>query len=160
MSLSTDDFVTGSINTFGGAIPGIYTSTADLGLIGAAYPGLNKVLYTFLGDGFTFNGSLQIGLVMHTGLALDRDDNVGTPDSNDAGLGNPYQSLIRDTMYTTTSYDPSLIFTVPSAPISAQAFQLAGIPEPSTVLLGAVGALGLLRRRRDSPEADLEEYFF
>jgi hypothetical protein len=31
----------------------------------------------------------------------------------------------------------------------ANGFTVTGIPEPSTVVLGAIGALGLLRRRRN-----------
>lgn len=149
VGLSNDDFVTGSTATFGGVVPGVYTSTADLGLLGTSYAGLNKVLYTFFGNGQTLGNSAAIGLALHTGVTLDRDDNVATPDSNDAGLGNPYQALIRGTGVTSTTYDASLIFTVPTPPIAANAFQLVGVPEPSAALLGAVGALGLLRRRRN-----------
>ncbi|MES2476798.1 MAG: hypothetical protein V4640_13525 [Verrucomicrobiota bacterium] len=35
------------------------------------------------------------------------------------------------------------------APTNVQSFQLAAVPEPSAALLGALGALGLLRRRRN-----------
>ncbi|MDP3851285.1 MAG: hypothetical protein Q8Q59_12325 [Luteolibacter sp.] len=147
VGLANDDFVTGGTVTFGGAIPGVYTLTADLGLLGTSYAGLNKVLYTFFGDGADLSSSAGLGLALHTGVTLDRDDNVATPDSNDIGLGIPYQALIRGAT-TATTYDPSQIFGEPTAPISAGAFQLVGVPEPSAALLGALGALGLLRRRR------------
>ena len=38
---------------------------------------------------------------------------------------------------------------VASGPTTATGFQLASVPEPSAALLGAIGALGLLRRRRN-----------
>lgn len=43
-------------------------------------------------------------------------------------------------------YSNAFVGTDPAKPMS---FQFGAIPEPSTALLGAVGALGLLRRRRN-----------
>jgi hypothetical protein len=146
VGLSNDNFVAGAMNTFSAVVPGGYVSSVDLGLLGLSYAGLNKVLYTFFGDGANLGASAGIGLALHTGVTLDRDDNVAAPDSNDAGLNNPYQSLIRGAI-NTTIYDATALGG--GAETNAAAFQLVGIPEPSAALLGALGALGLLRRRRN-----------
>lgn len=164
VGLAGDDFSTGWTNSGASSgMNGSYTLSADLGLLGTSYAGLNKVLYTFWGNtavGYSYaantgtstalTGSTAIGLARHTGVTLDRDDNVATPDSNDAGLNNPYVALIRGAQ-TSGTYDTTpLLAEAGSATQSATAFQLVSVvPETSTALLGAIGALGLLRRRRN-----------
>lgn len=142
-----DDFVTGANNFFGTAVPGGYVVGADLGKIGLASPELNKTLYTFFGGSATLAGSSQWGLVFHNGVAINRDDDVPTPDDNNIALNAPYTLLLGTV--GATSYDGSAIFGPSAANAPAATIDLVtGIPEPSAALLGLAGALVFFRRRR------------
>lgn len=98
---------------------------------------LGTVLYTFIGNAANLSSSTLFALIQHT-------ETVGpdspSPDSNNLNFGNG-TVLIGQKGTTTYNFGGGNVST-PSLTL------VAAIPEPSTLLLGAVGALGLLRRRR------------
>lgn len=101
-------------------------------------------LYTFLGDQSSLATSTQVLLWDNT-ATIAAEDSPTSPDTNDLLMANEGAALIAGAN-TTTDIDLTAIsgpasFTVP-------AVQLVLVPEPSTVLLSALGVLGLLRRKR------------
>jgi len=127
--------------TYGVNMPGMYDTNQGPLVTNAA--SIGRSLYSF----FTVGSSLTAG-------------NVGSA----YALVNSGQTVIADafpptdyTLFTTTGtvVHGQLTTGTFSAPplgieagVSAPAFNLVPIPETSTALLGALGALGLLRRRR------------
>ncbi len=99
-----------------------------------------KNMYVFVGSGTTFAGSSEF-LVLKTNFTFD------------AGESGP-TAFVK----TMTSANSSVLFGTTTTNVfttGADASQNAGfrtapvVPEPSAALLGALGALGLLRRRRN-----------
>lgn len=133
--------------------------TAGNTIVAATNPGIVRST-TFAAGALTSTGSVQMGDVGNktylflvaeaggfiTGIGAYTGSNVTSPGSvtfNPAGAGD---TLLVGTsvLAAATTAGPGVPFT---QPISG--FQLAAaVPEPSAALLGAIGALGLLRRRR------------
>lgn len=97
---------------------------------------LGRTLYSFVGNNTTLAGSNAFGLVA-IGPLLDDVPNERTYIANATGktvlIGN------KSTVVVTGSGDANGTYN---------SLQLVPVPEPSAALLGMLGALGLLRRRR------------
>jgi hypothetical protein len=129
-------------NTFAaagtGGNRGIFTLSSPLVIVsGSDFAGKN--MYLFAGNGLTLNDSTQFLIAKSAIQFLGTDDDIPTattvtfrPETTTVLFG----SVVAD--MKTTSSDTSV----------TPGFQMAPIPEPSAALLGALGALGLLRRRR------------
>jgi hypothetical protein len=130
---------------FGVDLAGYYTlSSFDYGA--PSVESLGRILYTFFGDGITLGSSTEIGLVEFSEV-IDSDN--PTPDSNRLRLfteqtGGEWTVLIGATGTSVTVDLTSVGLGIVETP----SFVLQTIPETSTAILGAFGALGLLRRRR------------
>lgn len=133
----------GNVGTFAAGGPSgnrsIFQSAQNVTVTGSQFDGKNIVL--FAGNGTTFGTSSEF-LVVDTGIAFNSvSDGTPTPttltvrpDSSTLLFG----STVLD-VYTTnidTSVTPGWSMATP-------------VPEPSAALLGALGVLGLLRRRRN-----------
>ena len=108
--------------------------------IGNTFNGKN--IYLFAGNGSTFANSSQFLIVKSTDTFILADDitNAVTP-----------KLLTVDRTNGTTLFGTSVanVFTTNTDATQTPGFQMAVVvPEPSSALLGAVGALALLRRRR------------
>ncbi|MBN8458707.1 MAG: hypothetical protein J0M04_12805 [Verrucomicrobia bacterium] len=110
----------------------------NITIAGTGFAG--KSMYLFAGNGSTFADSTQFLVVKSTFTFNASDDNVATPivqtvrPSNSSVL---YGSVVNNVQTANTDTSPT------------QGWQMAPlVPETSTALLGALGALGLLRRRR------------
>jgi hypothetical protein len=132
----------GNVNTFGGASTGgnrSVFSTAQNQTIGSTYN--NKPLYFFAGNGSTFLNSTQFLVAkMDSQVFAVADDttNAVTPKVIAINPGN--STAILGTEITN-------VYTTNTDATTTAGWQM--VPEPSTALLGAIGALGLLRRRRN-----------
>lgn len=120
---------------FNGAGPGITDGPVGItyGVNGTA-AGLNYAFYWFPGATFTGGSSETIGSQVG-GINTTSNDGIF-----DFGMVLPPDGALASTGAATAEGGGSL------ADSSFQAVNL--IPEPSAALLGAIGALGLLRRRR------------
>jgi MYXO-CTERM domain-containing protein len=102
-------------------------------------PYLGKTLYVFIGNGATLESSSQFAV-------LQSVETVGA----DNPVDNNNIKFVTSTPifggYSTGTYDGTP-FGLDSS-VSAQAVNLVTVPEPSAALLGGLGALALLRRRR------------
>jgi len=131
-------------NTLGAGVYGYYFGASDYGSPAAF---LNKPLYTMIGGLGTL--ALSLDVVNGGSFALLSSSEVvngdtPTPDSN---LVSPENSSVLVGISGTTSYDYSGFGgAANSTTPSIQLYSV--VPEPSAALLGALGALGLLRRRR------------
>lgn len=122
------------------------TSGTTSGLLAAAITGLgspdtsvfnNKEIFVLVGNGTTAVNSNQWGFF-----------SMATPvffPPNVADAGGP--TLTTATFASITPL-PNAGTRIDNAS-GADSFRLVGVPEPSAAMLGAIGALGLLRRRRN-----------
>lgn len=118
---------------------GVFSLSSTAAVAATSFAG--KAFYLFAGNGTTLANSTQYFVFKSTTLFGAADDNnpapidvAITPTSGTVLFG----SLVAD--MKTTSGDATV----------TPGFRMAvAVPEPSAVLLGAVGALGLLRRRRN-----------
>lgn len=136
----------GAVQTFGGASTGGNRSVFNNALnqtIGSTFN--TKSIYMFAGNGSTLTGSTQFLVVkMDTATFAIGDDtaNAVTPKTITLNPGNSTTLLGSEiTNVFTTNTDASTT-------AGWQMAALAPVPEPSAALLGMLGALGLLRRRR------------
>jgi hypothetical protein len=137
-----------AFQTFGG--PGIFSNAGPIGqrgtfavsgattVAGSAFAGQNA--YVLVGNAATFAAATEFAVLRTNFVFSAADDSVPTPitftvtPGNSALIiGNPVANV--PTTTTDTSINPGWQTVVL-------------IPEPSTALLGLIGALGLLRRRR------------
>lgn len=136
--IGSDDFVTGTSNAFA-PVAGAFTIAVDpydpSGNIG-------QTLYSFIGNGTS--------LLDSTEFALFRHDQTLSADPAAPALPLEYQLnlvsgvLLIGTPTTITTTDTELGIT----DATVNAIQLTAVPEPSVLLLSALGALALLRRKR------------
>jgi hypothetical protein len=134
----------GVISTFGGASTGGNRSVFSLGntqTIGTTFNGQN--IYLFAGNGSTLANSTQF-LVAKSTLTFNAADDVTNAVTPKLLTINPANSSvligIDGTDVRTTNSDSS---------VTAGWTMATLVPETSTSLLGAFGALALLRRRRN-----------
>lgn len=142
-ALASSSFVALATDNFSSlGVAGLYTANADYGAPGA---NLGKTLYTFVGNGTTIQNSTQILVYRHNEtIGLD----TPLPDSNN--LAPTGGTLLAGSTGPNTTYDSRPV-NGPNGNQNLSAGTLVlsiVVPEPSTMMLGAIGALGLLRRRR------------
>lgn len=95
----------------------------------------SKVMYFALGNGTTQQNSTQFALFTMTALTAFPADITGA-------------TSVNLTMANVTSVATLANGGVEIDTAGPDRIRLVGVPEPSAALLGALGALGLLRRRR------------
>jgi hypothetical protein len=101
-----------------------------------------KNIYLFVGNGTTYLNSTEflIAKMSDTFNVADDVTNAVTPKVITINPGN-----------STALFGSEIanVFTTNTDASQTQGWQMAAIPEPSAALLGALGALGILRRRRN-----------
>jgi hypothetical protein len=114
----------------------IATTGNDIGAVTAGNPLLGRTLYTIFGNGANLETSTLFGAV-NVGDIVDDVPVPSTYGGNPGGAGSvvvvgSLRTFQGDIGFGTNSYSTVNL-----------------VPEPSAALLGALGALGLLRRRRN-----------
>jgi hypothetical protein len=130
-------------------IGGVYDNSGSGGRVGAASPFLGKTIYVLNTNAATIAGSTQ-ALIFKSAFtwsndsaaSLDENFLVALAAGGDAGYkfggaAGPPVELVP------AGVDPA--YVVPGIAMAAT----VAVPEPSAALLGVIGALGLLRRRRN-----------
>ena len=145
--LSSASLISAFTNTFGsgtfGAGPSGQRGTFSLSpsattITGSAFAGKN--MYLFAGNGTSLAGSTQFLVLKHDTQWLATDDAIPTATSI---------SFLPSNTTTLFGLDTADVRTTNADNSATEGFKMAApIPEPSAALLGAVGALVLLRRRR------------
>ena len=126
----------------GANVAGLYDVNADYGN-SAGQPFEGALLYTFIGNKLDLASSTGYALI-NSGETADPDG--ATPDSNLMPLlGGTY---LIGTVGGGTTADLSPILGAGNENVAMGTFNLVVVPEPSALLLGLVGFVGLLRRRR------------
>jgi len=138
--IGSDDFQTGVDFLFGtGDISGAYAfqsaSFDPTSVIGQS-------LYTFIGNGADLVSSTEFGLYKHSNTLVADPAPPATENTPDLLLDGG--ELLIGLATTVQSTDPNL----GTNDTTVRAVQLDAIPEPSTLLLSALGVLALLRRKR------------
>jgi hypothetical protein len=109
----------------------------DGSLLIGSDPLIGVTLYSFVGNASTLEESTSFALL---NMYVFVDEEAGELDYSANPLASPYSPLIGEYDSVTGDYG--------AGEGTYGTLKLAAIPEPSTALLGALGALGLLRRRR------------
>ena len=128
-----------SIGFFGAGAPGYFTGDINQNIpLGSSLVGQN--VYVVIGNGASLGASDNFLVWKATandaGNTYTADNPVGGPGTVTV-LGDKGTPLVGD------------FGTVYDSPLGSQAgYTMAGVPEPSIALLGALGVLGLIRRRR------------
>jgi hypothetical protein len=144
-ALSSASLISAFTNTFGsgtfGAGPAGQRGTFSLSpaaqtITGSAFAGKN--MYLFAGNGATFAESTQFLVLKHDTTWLATDDAIPTATSI---------SFLASNTTTLLGFDVADVRTTNTDSSVTAGFSM--VPEPSSALLGAIGALGLLRRRRN-----------
>lgn len=138
-ALTVDDFVTysSSINSPNGPIAGVTGGDVNIG----AYSGSSRQLYVMISNTAALDGSATQYAFLNSNQTLTADG--GTPDSNDFFFKDA--TVIAGTVGVGSFNGANVTGNNPQA---ATTLQLVAVPEPSAALLGGLGALALLRRRR------------
>ena len=131
--------ISGAFNAAGAfGSKGVFTRNTSATVLGSAFS--NRNIYAFAGNGSTFANSTELLILKSASLFTDAQDDIPTAQT-----------------VTLTTGTATLLFGVNLADVrttTADASVTSGwgtarlVPEPSAALLGAIGALGLLRRRR------------
>jgi hypothetical protein len=112
----------------------------DLGAGQSGEAFANKNMYVFVGNGTTFGASTEF-LVLKTNFTFNPAESGPTAFTKTLST-----STVTDVLFGTTTTN---VFTTNSDASQTPGWRTAApVPEPSAALLGAIGALGLLRRRR------------
>jgi hypothetical protein len=135
----------GAVGTFGAASTGgnrsVFSRANTATITGSAFAG--KAIYFFAGNADTFANSTQFLVAkMDTEIFSAGDDTTfaTAPKSITINPGNSTTLLGKEV---------ANVWTTSSDATTNAGWQMATlVPEPSAALLGALGALGLLRRRR------------
>jgi hypothetical protein len=144
-SLGKTSLIAAFTNSFGsgtfGAGPSGQRGTFSLSpaattITGSAYAGKN--MYLFAGNGATFADSTQFLVLKNDTTWLATDDAIPTATT---------VSFLASNTTVLLGFDLADVRTTNTDSSITAGFQM--VPEPSAALLGAVGALGLLRRRRN-----------
>ena len=116
----------------------VYTDPHGLTVTGSVFAGKN--IYLFAGNGTSLALSTEFVVAKSAFLFNAADDALPTPTVY----------TIRPDNYTLL-YGSSIanVYTASTDTSVTPGWQMYGVPEPSAALLGALGALGLLRRRRN-----------
>ena len=135
VAFGTDNFVAGPTSIYGATSPGV-TAIGSTSFDPSLYVG--KTLYVFIGD-VSLAGSNQFAVLKSTetvGLDAPIDNNNILFSTSTPIFGSYSSGTYNGTPY---GLDSS---------VAAQAVNLVAVPEPTAALLGALGMVGLLRRRR------------
>lgn len=100
----------------------------------------DKFIYLFAGNGTTLANSTQFAVLKSASKFLASDDGIPT------GVTVTFTDLNSSILFGTTSPN---VLTASTDGSTNPGFAMKAVPEPSAALLGAIGALGLLRRRRN-----------
>lgn len=129
----------GSIGFFGAGAPGFFTGGVSGPLVNAdAFVGNN--VYVVIGNGVDLNSSTEFAVWK---AETNPAGNVFTADNP---IGGPSEVVVL-TGTGSLLVGSVVNFDVPNFG-NQPGIGLAAIPEPSAILLGALGMVGLLRRRR------------
>lgn len=140
--IGTDNFSSGMIFQNGAASPGAF-AVQNSGL--NPTPFIGQTLYSFMGDGASLLVSNALGLFKHTQTLVADPLPPGAPNEVNLNLGSG--SLLIGTLTSIVTTDAALGISAPTE-VSAIRLTAVAVPEPSCVLLSALGALALLRRKR------------
>lgn len=130
----------GNSGTFGfGGFPGVYQVEAAPGRLAPGSQFVNQAIYTILGNNGSIENSSQFVIFKHDGkfLADNEDPNDKTFEATLGGPGAYIMGGATTEIINVGGFDFPVVTMAPA------------VPEPSAALLGALGALGLLRRRRN-----------
>lgn len=129
--------VSGAFNVAGpSASKGVFTRNTSTTVTGSVFSGLN--IYAFVGSGTTFANSTGLLVLKSAALFTDAQDAIPTA-----------QIVTLSNLTTTLLYGVNLAdVRTTGTDASATPGWGTAVPEPSAALLGAIGVLGLLRRRR------------
>jgi len=117
----------------------VFSIARNVTITGSAFA--NQPIYLFAGDGTTFESSTEF-------LVVRMDQNfLPSDDATFAVVPNVITISTANSQVLFGSVVPNVPTTNTDATVTP-GWQMAIIPEPSTALLGLIGALGLLRRRR------------
>ena len=138
--------LTGLTNAFAAAGPlgnrGMFAYYAiSIPIAGTVFE--NQNMYLFAGNGTTFSNSTEFLVVKSAAQFLASDDNIPTPITE---ILRPTGGTAETTLLLGTNV-PNVQTTNTDASITP-GWAMVTVPEGSTALLGALGALALLRRRR------------
>jgi hypothetical protein len=134
----TSGVIGGNAEDLGGAFAGYAQSAAvPMGTITTGNALLGRTLYSFFGNGASLAASTLFGLIQ-TGT-IGNDVPFEQAYSSNPGLAAPILGTVGSFTGNAGGQGSATYRTIIMAP---------AIPEPSAALLGAIGALGLLRRRR------------
>lgn len=118
---------------------GLFAHSQSATVTGSGFSGKN--IYLLVGNGSSFNDSTELLVLKNQALFTDAQDAVPTA-----------QNITFSTATSTLLFGVNLadVRTTGSDSSVTPGWGTASlIPEPSAALLGAIGALGLLRRRRN-----------
>lgn len=133
---TTDTFNTGGAPT---NQRGLFAHSQNAVVTGSSFSGKN--IYLLVGNGASFGASTQLLVLKNSALFTDAQDAVPTA-----------QNITFSTATATLLFGRNLAdvkTTGTDASVTPGWGTATAVPEPSAALLGAVGALGLLRRRRN-----------
>jgi hypothetical protein len=138
--IGTDNFVLGTSAVLG-VVPGAFTISVDpftpTSFIGQS-------LYTFIGNGATLATSTEYALFLHTEKLAADPAPPATPTEYFLNLTTGVSSI---GTFGTKNNVTDVNLGITNATVAT--YQLVNaVPEPSTLLLSAIGVLGLLRRKR------------
>ncbi len=136
----------GAINPTTGATPiqGVFSAAGNADITTAGAAG-GRAIYVLLGNASTFEASTQVAVLKMSSSFATSEPATATISLRNTASPTDEPGTMLFGGHNLFSGDP----TPTSTGGAAQPFySLAAIPEPSTALLGAIGALGLLRRRR------------
>lgn len=130
----------GAFNTAGPTgSKGVFSRNTSGTVAGSAFSGKN--IYAFVGNGTTFANSTELLVLKSASLFTDGQDLIPTAQVVTLSSGTAtllFGRNLADVRTTTTD-----------ASVTPGWGTAVAVPEPSAALLGAIGALGLLRRRRN-----------
>jgi hypothetical protein len=122
-----------------------------IGTTSGTSPGIVRT-FNFSGSAMSTTGSVELGAIGNNTYLVLVSETGGLVNGFGAYTGADVPSLGSVTFNPANAGDSigigTSVFAGPAGP-AASGFQLAAVPEPSAALLGALGALGLLRRRRN-----------
>jgi MYXO-CTERM domain-containing protein len=126
--------------SLGGTFAGYVESETQGAIISEASAEYNKSLYMFVGNAATLAGSTQWGLVQVAPVLFSDDPVENTYVAQPYGL-TPVIGTIGSYTGDASGFGSDTFTTLKL---------VSAVPEPTAALLGSLGALGLLRRRRNA----------